>query len=121
MKIQEIVEILDAELLWGEHLLEYEVETACASDLMSDILAETNEKHVMLTGLINSQVIRTAEMIDMCVVVFTRGKRPGDDILALAKEREIAVVCTKNSQFISAGKLYERGLGKPGGINGADL
>lgn len=65
----------------GEVLLGSHVYSACGSDMMSDVLAYVKDQAVLLTGLVNSQVIRTAEMMDMRCIVFVRSKKPneGDD------------------------------------------
>ena len=98
-------EILSAELRCGGDHLDREVQTACGSDMMSDVLAFVKEQAVLLTGLVNPQVVRTAEMMDMKVIVFVRGKVPGDAILEL----EI---------FTSCGKLYQAGLRGGRAVNG---
>jgi len=72
MTLREVLTILDAELLCGQELLEKEVVTACGSDMMSDVLAYVKDQAVLLTGLVNQQVIRTAEMMDMFCVIFVR-------------------------------------------------
>lgn len=110
MLIKDIQQILDAELLVGEELLETEVHTACGSDMMSDVLAFVKDQAVLITGLLNQQAIRTAAMMDMVCVVFVRGKRPGNDILELAKENEIAVMTTSHRMFTSCGMLFAAGL-----------
>ncbi len=110
MKIKEIAELLPGEVLCGEEYLDRDVYTACGSDMMSDVLAYVKEQAVMLTGLVNPQVVRTAEMMDMKCIVFVRGKSPDEGMIALAKEREITLICTKTEMFTSCGKLYERGL-----------
>ena len=78
--------------------------------MMSDVLAFVKEQAVMLTGLVNPQVVRTAEMMDMKCIVFVRGKRPDMSMIELAQERDIVLVCTKMEMFSSCGKLYEKGL-----------
>jgi len=110
MRIKEIQKILDAQLLVGEELLETEVNTACGSDMMSDVLAFVKDQAVLITGLLNQQAIRTAAMMDMVCVVFVRGKQPGDDILEVAKENGIAVMTTTHRMFTTCGMLYEAGL-----------
>lgn len=76
MTVQKIKELLDAQVLCGESLLEREVHTACGSDMMSDVLAFVKEQAVLLTGLVNPQVIRTAEMMDMqCIVLYAASSR----------------------------------------------
>lgn len=110
MKVSEIKNILDAEVICGEEYLDRDVFTACGSDMMSDVLAYVKEQAVLLSGLINPQVVRTAEMMDMQCIVFVRGKRPDDSIINLAKDRGIVLLSTKNPMFASCGMLYEKGL-----------
>ena len=110
MKIKEIKELLDAELLCGEDSLETEVISACCSDMMSDVLAFVKEQAVLLTGLVNPQVVRTAEMMDMHCIVFVRGKRPSLEMIEMAEDRDMVMLCTDLEMFTSCGKLYSAGL-----------
>lgn len=110
MTLREVKEILDAELLGGAELLDHEVHTACGSDMMSDVLAFVKDQAVLLTGLMNQQVIRTAEMMDMVCVVFVRSKQPDEGILELARQKNIAVMTTTHRMFTSCGLLYQAGL-----------
>lgn len=116
MKISEIKKILNAELICGEESLENEVFTACGSDMMSDVLAYVKEQAVLLSGLVNPQVVRTAEMMDMNCIVFVRGKRPDEDMIELARERDIVLMCTKLEMFTACGLLYKNGLKGGSGI-----
>ena len=109
MKVNEIIGILKAQVL-NEGNLEEEVKTACGSDMMSDVLAFVKDQAVLLTGLNNPQVVRTAEMMDMKCIIFVRGKVPGEDILELARERDIVVMSSAIRMFIACGLLYSRGL-----------
>ena len=110
MKISEIKEILEAEIICGEELLDKEVFTACGSDMMSDVLAYVKEQAVLLSGLVNPQVVRTAEMMDMHCIVFVRGKQPDQGIVDLARDRDIVLLSTEQTMFASCGMLYEKGL-----------
>ena len=110
MKIREIQKLLGADVLCGDEHLDNDVYSACCSDMMSDVLAFVKEQAVLLTGLVNPQVVRTAEMMDMKVIVFVRGKVPGDAILDLARELDIVVLKTELEMFTSCGKLYQAGL-----------
>ncbi|MBE6828390.1 MAG: hypothetical protein E7514_07280 [Ruminococcaceae bacterium] len=110
MKVSEIKDILDAEIICGEEYLDREVFAACGSDMMSDVLAYVKEQAVLLSGLVNPQVVRTAEMMDMQCIVFVRGKTPDESIIDLAKDREIVLLSTKQPMFASCGMLYEKGL-----------
>ena len=110
MKISDIIQILDAQLLTPGADLEKEVHTACGSDMMSDVLAFVKDQSVLITGLNNPQVVRTADMMDMICIVFVRGKKPDGAILQLAVDRGIAVLATKLPMFAACGLLYEKGL-----------
>ncbi|NLB17860.1 MAG: hypothetical protein GX825_03785 [Syntrophomonadaceae bacterium] len=109
MKLNEVLEILDAALISGNDL-DMEIASACGSDLMSDVMAYVKENVLLLTGLVSPQVVRTAEMMDIKVVVFVRGKVPGQGIVELAEEKDITLMSTKDPMFIACGKLYSAGL-----------
>ncbi|MBQ3184300.1 MAG: hypothetical protein IJB57_11635 [Clostridia bacterium] len=110
MKISEIKELLSADVLCGEEMLEEDFCSAFGSDMMSDVLAFVNDQAVLLTGLCNLQVVRTANMMDMRCIVFVRAKKPTDDIVELAKESGIAVLATDKTMYVSCGILYSNGL-----------
>ncbi|WP_312643946.1 DRTGG domain-containing protein [Hydrogenoanaerobacterium sp.] len=110
MTIREIKQILKAEVLCEGESMEREVNTACGSDMMSDVLAFVKDQSVLLTGLVNPQVIRTAEMMDIICVVFVRGKTPDDTVLTLAQERGITVLATAYRMFTACGLLFDNGL-----------
>ncbi|NLW60326.1 MAG: hypothetical protein GX073_08320 [Firmicutes bacterium] len=111
MKLREIQKLLNATVLTGEDLLDQlEVKMICGSDLISDVLSFTKERSLLLTGLTNPQIIRTAEMIDLCGIVFVRGKRPGDDVITMAGESRIPLLLTELPLFESCGVLYNAGL-----------
>ena len=111
MKIRDIKELLNAEILCYPEGLDKEVNSACGSDMMSDVLAYVKDQAVLLTGLLNPQVIRTAEMMDMICVVFVRSKKPTDEMLELAKEHQMVVLSTDLRMYDACGKLYQAGLG----------
>ncbi len=110
MYLFEIRDTLQATVLCGEDQLDREVRSACASDFMSDVLAYVKDQGLLLTGMVNPQVVRTAEMMDMKCIVFVRGKVPGPDIVELARERDIVVMRSELRMFIACGLLYSRGL-----------
>ena len=113
MKLSEVKEILNAEICTGQddaQLSEIEIKMACGCDLMSDVLAFVKEKGMLLTGLMNTQVVRTAEMMDINAICFVRGKTPGEDVIELAKEMGIVLLSTELPLYVSCGKLYSNGL-----------
>lgn len=111
MKLRQIADLLGAEVLCGEQLLDEEAHSACGSDMMSDVLAYVKDQAVLITGLVNPQVVRTAMMMDMRCVVFVRGKRPTQDMVELASENHIAVLVSGYRMYEACGKLYAGGLG----------
>jgi predicted transcriptional regulator len=115
MTVRQITDILEARVAAGEEQLDIEVSAACGADLMSDVMAFVKEKVVLLTGLVNPQAIRTADLMDIRVVVFVRGKSPTEDIVAMARENGMVLLSTKYSMFLACGRLYEAGL-RGGGI-----
>ncbi|MDR3207376.1 MAG: hypothetical protein LBT60_03490 [Oscillospiraceae bacterium] len=110
MTIAQVRDILEARVLSGAELLENEVHSACGSDLMSDVLAFVKDQSVLLTGLLNLQVVRTAEMMDMKCIVFVRGKVPDETILSLAAARGMVVMSTGFRMYNACGRLYAAGL-----------
>ncbi|HEX3026004.1 MAG TPA: DRTGG domain-containing protein [Clostridia bacterium] len=110
MTVREIIQILHANVITGENNLESEVKSACGSDMMSDVLAFVKNQSVLLTGLVNPQVVRTAEMMDMKCIVFVRGKSPDGSIVKLADEKGIVLLNTKERMFTACGLLYSSGL-----------
>lgn len=113
MLLSDIKSILNADVLSGEDaaaLKNKEIHTACGCDLMSDVLAFVKDQSLLLTGLINSQVIRTAEMMDIVAVCFVRGKTPPEDVIELAKEKSITVLKTSYPLYLACGMLYQQGL-----------
>ena len=110
MTIKDMVNILHARVLCGEERLDTPVYTACCSDLMSDVLAFVNEKTVLITGLANPHVLRTADMRDLKCLVYVRSKVPNDEIIEQADEQGLAVIATRETAFTACGLLYEAGL-----------
>ena len=110
MKIKDIVEILGAEIICRDDLLDTAVERAFASDMMSDVLAFVTEQAVLVTGLVNPQVIRTAEMMDTPCIIFVRGKRPDLKMIEMAEDRDMVILCSELGMFTVCGKLYSAGL-----------
>ena len=114
MKISKIVELLDADIICCEESVGRHVYSACGSDMMSDVLAYVKDQAVLLSGLVNSQVIRTAEMMDMVCIVFVRSKQPTDEMISLAKESGIVLLSTSKRMYEACGILYSNGLAGSG-------
>ena len=111
MRLKIVKEILNGEVICGEEFLDREVKMACGCDLMSDVLSFIkSDDTLLLTGLTNPQVIYTTDVVDIKAICFVRGKRPGEDVVKLANERGIVLLCTELPMFESCGRLYKEGL-----------
>lgn len=110
MELREIKELLKCQVLANENRLNEKVGNICASELMSNVLTCMGNNKLLVTGLNNLQVIRTAEMSDIPAVVFVQDKRPSFELVELAKDKEIVVMLTEYSLYTVCGILYQAGL-----------
>jgi predicted transcriptional regulator len=110
MKLSEIRDLLRCTALSGEESLGLEVETAVASDGMSEVLAQPHPGAILITGLTTIQSVRTALVADIPAILYVRGKRPNDKTVELAREKSIILLATREGMFDSCGLLRERGL-----------
>ena len=110
MKLKDIKRILEAEVIAGGDLLETDIKMACGCDLMSDVLSFVKSESLLLTGLTNPQVVRTAEMADLAAICFVRGKKPGTETVEMAKSKDIPLLTTHLLLFESCGRLHREGL-----------
>ncbi len=110
MKILEIVSLIEGNVITGRDQLEAEVNKAFASDLMSDVLTVKTDGLLLLTGLVNLQAIRTAEMSDIGCVVFVRNKHVTDEMVRLASESKITLIQSPCSLYRASGLLFQAGI-----------
>ncbi len=110
MKINDLIEFIDGELLTKSADLTRDVKGGCGADLMSDVLASIQPDAVLLTGLCNPQVVRTAQMSDVAAIVFVRGKRPPEETIRLANEEGIPLITSPFGMFELSGRLFQAGL-----------
>jgi len=110
MTLEDVREILQAEVLSVSDLEGINVEMGCGADLMSDVLAFVKRGSLLLTGLTNTQVVRTSEMADVVAVCFVRGKRPPEETRRLAASTGLPLLVTRLPMFEACGRLYRNGL-----------
>ena len=115
MKISEVSKLLDASVIIGQDRLDCDLKCACGADLMSDVLAFVKHDALLLTGLVNPHVLRTAEMMDISCIVFVRGKNPPEDVIEDAREKGMVIMTTRYTMFTACGILYKNGL--PGNVD----
>lgn len=110
MTLKDIKELLDARVICGEEHLDINIEFAGGSDMMSDVLAFGQPGLLLLTGLSNSQSVRTADIIEAKAIVYVRGKNPDDVGIELAKEKNIPLLSTQHMMYVACGILYNEGI-----------
>lgn len=110
MTLAELSNLLQAKVYCCDDKIDSQISFVCAGDLMSDILVCSQPHALLVTGLVNIQVVRTAEMLDIAAIVFIAGKVPSGEMLELARKKSIPILSTKNSLYLSCGLLYEAGM-----------
>lgn len=110
MKLRDVISIVEGTLITQNANLDMDIHCACGSDLMSDVLTHARAGALLLTGLVNPQVVRTAEMADIAAIVFVRGKYPPPETIALAEDEGIPLVAAKYTLFEMCGRLFEAGM-----------
>lgn len=110
MNVKNIADALEAKLICGEQNMDKRVGSACGADLMSDVLSFAKEDSVLLTGMVNTHVIRTAEMLDVVCIVFVRGKKPPADVCTLAEQTGTVILTCQQTLYEACGILYSQGL-----------
>jgi hypothetical protein len=110
LTLEDVAQILDAWFHYGEDMRTLAVNSVCAGDLMSDLLAYSHAHALLLTGLANPQVIRTAEMLDLAAIIFINGKEPAADMIQLSISKGIPLLTTRLPLYTACGLLYTSGI-----------
>jgi hypothetical protein len=110
MQLRDVLKAIDGKIITTDVDLNISVQMGCGADLMSDVLAFTHADTLLLTGLTNPQVVRTADMAGIRAIVFVRGKLPPAETVALAREKAIPLLASKYTLFETAGRLFQAGL-----------
>lgn len=110
MNVSELISMINGKLLNQSANLTREVKGGCGADLMSDVLASIQPEAVLLTGLCNPQVVRTAQMADVAAIILVRGKVPPKETIDLAEAEKIALISSPFGMFELCGRLYQKGL-----------
>jgi predicted transcriptional regulator len=111
MNIRDLIRIIDGTLITQPMNFNREIKGGFGADLMSDVLASIQPEAVLLTGLCNPQVVRTAQMADVAAIVLVRGKHPPIETIRLANEESVPLISTPYGMFEVCGRLHDQGLG----------
>lgn len=110
MKLTEIIELTQAKLVAGNAIENIDLEKAFSSDLMSDVLTLDEDDILLISGLANVQLVRTAEMADIACVLLARNKQATPEMIELANENGLIIIETPFSIFRVSGVLYKNGV-----------
>ena len=110
MKLREVLGLIEGNVISKDADLDLEIQMGCGADLMSDVLSFTHEGTLLMSGLTNPQVVRTAEMAGIRAIVFVRGKLPPPETISLAEEKGIPLLASKYTMFETCGRVYRAGL-----------
>ena len=110
MRLSEIQRLLGCEFIAGDLSSDPDIKQCFAADLMSDVLAFSTSDAILLTGLASIQSVHTADVADLRAIVFVHDKRPGPQVVELARSKKIPLLTTKHNMFDACGTLHRGGL-----------
>jgi predicted transcriptional regulator len=118
VRLRDVLSLVDGKAISHQGIdLNMTVDMACGADLMSDVLAFTHAGTLLMTGLTNPQVVRTAEMAGIKAIVFVRGKYPPPETISLAEQKNIPLLASRYTMYETCGRLYQAGLASCGLFN----
>ena len=107
MKIKDIIEKLKLKALAGQENLDADVTGGYTSDLLSDVIANSNEGNLWITLQIHQNIIAVAKLKDLAGIIIVNNREPDEDTLKKANEENVPVLCSQEMAFEVSGKLYE--------------
>ncbi len=110
MKFGDVASLVQGEALFEADMSNVIIDLAYAADLLSDVLALTEERTTLITGTISPQVIRVAEILNVIAIIFVRGKRPAQEVIDHAQRLDIPMLTTRKTMFETCGLLYANGV-----------
>ena len=110
MNLTKIIKLASGRLLTQDMDTDIEINGGYGADLMSDVLAFSQPDSVLITGLTNPQVVRTAQMAEFRAIIFVRGKQPQPDTLLVAMQENIPLISSPFGMFELSGRLHKAGL-----------
>ena len=110
MRLSEIAQLLGCEIIVGDLAQDADIKLCFAADLLSDVLAFSSSDAILLTGLASIQSVHTADVADLRAIIFVHDKRPGPQVVDLARSKKIPLLTTKHNLFDACGVLHDGGL-----------
>ncbi|MFA6449356.1 MAG: DRTGG domain-containing protein [bacterium] len=77
------------------------------SDMLSDVIANSEKDGVWVTIQTHSNVIAVASLKDLAAIVMAGGHEPNAETIELAKKKGVCVLGTPKSAFEITGELFK--------------
>lgn len=110
MRLKEIVDKLQLEVLSGQKFLDRTIDRGYAGDLMSDVIANAHANDIWVTLQVHMNVVAIAGMKEIGAVVFTQGRRPLPETLQKAVDDDVPLLVSTLTAFELVGQLYQLGI-----------
>ena len=115
VKLKDIADILDAQVLVDFGNADSEINSACSADMMSAVLYYHSPDSLLITGLTQPHVVRTAEIAGIKAIVFVHDKKPDKDTIEMARNKNIPLMSSPLCMYTASGRLFQAGI--PGCLN----
>ena len=106
MNLNDIITKLQLKVLSGKENLDKEVSGGYTSDLLSDVIANSNEKNLWITLQTHQNIIAVAKLKDLAGIIIVNNREPNEDTIEKAKEENVPLLCTSLMAYEVSGKLY---------------
>ncbi|RMD59307.1 MAG: serine kinase [Nitrospirae bacterium] len=106
MKLKDIVDILGLKVLTCKDSLDREVTGVYISDLLSDVIGNSNKGELWITIQTHINIIAVATLKELSGIIITNNRMPQKEVIDKAEAESIPIMSTPMKTFEIAGKLY---------------
>ena len=110
MNLIEIVEKLQLTVKTGADLLDKEIKRGYVSDLMSDVMANTNDGDLWITLQIHQNIVAVAVMKSLGGIILINGREPEEDTVQKADAEGLPILLSDMPAFELVGRLFSLGI-----------
>lgn len=106
MNLKKIIETLELNILSGHQCLNTEVSGGYTSDLLSDVIANSQEKNLWITLQTHQNIIAVAKLKDLAGIIIVNNREPLENTIEKAKEENVPLLCSSLKAYEISGMLY---------------
>jgi predicted transcriptional regulator len=107
VKLGKIVEELSLEVKTGKDNLHNEITGVYVSDLLSDVMANSEEGNLWITLQTHLNIVAVAGMKALTGIIIVGNRQPQDEVLQKAESEKITIMMTPMRTFEVAGRIYQ--------------